>query len=445
MYILKGFASFSDLYNNVHGQTAPFGELTTQSMTFTRDLRTYGNPATYPNTELYVFRCVDDSEIRVTPTAVFINKIHALNQWVYDQYKAKLIPPQEQKATFISSLENQFPEFQGIDCGEIKNGTPAGARCPEFIQFRLLDGAHQYQLTIWYSNEAFNTQYEDYEIFVVPPLPDIANLVNNKVYVYNQLLNRDQNYIINAIQDIKGDNPETALVGLELMWHDPNDANSTLMTTWTAVIYGSAGIDNEAIKDAIRDYIDTHSNYPNWPNIYPGLYSEAEFSIIPFWANYALNDNSIEVGLYSSQVQYGQASTLVNTFLPSGYGNGPTLVDHLNENMAICQSVYRTLMFAVLGNPNNRESKFKLRDIYPDYMAIPTTDPDSLRMSVLTQEFVIKLVESLDLAYSYKPTDILPSGYTRILRRGFYYVVFEHQGYSFPILTRFSYKKLLGS
>lgn len=437
MYELKAFMSMPNLSDNKLDKTHSFGELTTQAKTYTRDMREY-SLTKYPDVQLYVFKAIDEMALRVEPSAPFMDNLLAIGQWVYTQHQSKLIPLERSRNAFINALEQQFPNISGVIVGELLKGSSPDKNMPDFIQFKLLDGTRQYQPVIWFSDKAFKEQYPEHEIFLIPPLPDIADLIDGKVAVNNKITGLPQSRLVNAIQDIRQDKPETALHSYELTWHDPSDTNAILKTTWSAVIYGN-GNDTELIKDAIRDYIDRNSDYDKWSEIYPDLYSENEFIVIPDWSNIAVPAYAMDVGLYSSIINMNDITDKLTKFLPSGYTSPKNA--HVNKNMLIGSAYYRTVMFGAIGSPNNRNKVFDLREIFPDYMAVDTQDVDYVRMSTVTQTWVKLFNECLDKAYSYKPTDILPTGFVRVIRRGNHFITFNFDGYNYVVLTKYSFDR----
>lgn len=437
MYDLKAFMSMPNLSDNKLGKTNTFGELTTQAKTYTRDMREY-SLTKYPDVQLYVFKAIDEMALRVEPTSTFMDTLLAIGQWVYTQHQSKLIPLERNRNAFIAALGQQFPSISGIVIGELLKGSSPDKNMPDFIQFKMLDGTRQYQPVIWFSDKAFKEQYPEHEIFLIPPLPDIADLIDGKVAVNNKITGLPQSRLVNAIQDIRQDKPETALHSYELTWHDPSDTNAILKTTWTAVIYGN-GNDTELVKDAIRDYIDNNSDYDKWAEIYPDLYSENEFIIIPDWSNVAVPNNAMDAGLYRSIINMNDITDKLTKFLPSGYTTPKN--KHVTSNMLIGSAYYRTVMFGAIGSPNNRNKVFDLRTIFPDYMAVDTQDVDFVRMSSITQTWVQQLNECLDKAHSYKPTDILPSGFVRVIRRGHHFITFNFDGYNYVVLTKYSFDR----
>lgn len=155
MYILKAFMSMPSLALDAKNKTAEFGEFSTYSQTFTRDIRNYAITA-QPDVELFVLKSIDEMEARVNPSASFRANLLAFGQWVYSQHITSAIPPERNKSAFINSIVSQFPFMTAVSVGEILASTAtAGRNCPDYVQFKMMDGINQYQLTIWFSDAAF--------------------------------------------------------------------------------------------------------------------------------------------------------------------------------------------------------------------------------------------------------------------------------------------------
>lgn len=446
MYNLKGFMSMPSLADDGYQKVAEFGEISTHLKTFTRDIRNYAVTA-QPDVELYVFRCVDEMENRTNPSVSFRVQLLAFGQWMFNQIMAGSVPPERNKPAFIQTIMAQFPMFSAIEIGElIESREVAGRNCPDYVKFRVLDGSYSYQVTLWFSNQAMVRQYEHYEIFVIPPVPDINQLINTKPNVWALLKSLTSDYLINKMQEIIGLNPQTVLHSYPLTWHDPEDFQATIPTEWTIVIYGAAGNDDEAIKEHIRDYIKDHSEYDKWPEIYPELYTETEFVFIPMWDKLALDTNALQIGIYSPLVSIKDLKATVKEFLPSSYQKTGQTTDQFIDNFTFAGTAnYRTISFGNLGNPNNKDGKVNLQDLYPDVnLALGTLDNDFARMSIITQEFCTKAHEAFDYAREYNPGDPLQVGYTRMTRRGHYFVAFKFNEYVYAFLTKFSFDRARG-
>lgn len=446
MYVLKGFMSMPSLALDGKNQIAEFGEFSTHAQTFTRDMRNYATSA-QPDVELFVLKCIDELESRTNPSTGFRNTLLAFGQWMFQQLMAGLIPPDRNKPAFIQSIQTQFPIMTAVSIGTIlESNTVAGRNCPDYVQFKMLDGTNQYQVTLWFSDEWFRVQYDEYEIFIIPPIPDISQLINSKVNVVPLLLQQTPDMLINRIQEITADLPHTALYSYKLTWHDPNDFNAVYSTVWTGVIYGAAGYDIEAMKAATRDYIDDHSEYEHWNQIYPDLYAETEFTFFPLWADLALQENAQQVGIYSSLVGNKKSRDITKTFLPSGYAQAGVSIDtYLDNHMFGGVAFYRTLSFVSLGNPNNKDGLMDVQQLYPDInFNLDTLSNDFGRMTLESQELSRKFNAALDVAREFKPSEVTPVGYTRLVRRGMYFISFNYLDFNYVILTKYSYYRTLG-
>lgn len=446
MYSLKGFMSMPSLALDGKNVTAEFGEFSTHSQTFTRDIRNYA-ASSQPDVELFVLKCIDELEARVNPSVSFRENILAFGQWVYQQHIAGNIPPERNKPAFVRAITDQFTFMSAVVIGEILTSSLiAGRHCPDYVQFKMLDGVNQYQLTIWFSDKAFRTQYDETEIFIIPPVEHIDQLVNSKVNVNKVIVEQTQDLLINRIQEITGTLPHTALYPYKLTWHDPDDFNAILPTVWTAVIYGAAGYDSEAVKDKIREYIAQNSEYDKWNEIYPDLYAETEFSFFPLWDKLALQENAQQVGIYSSLVLNSGVRSHVKEFLPTGYSqSGGNIDDYLDQHLFNGVAFYRSLSFGALGNPNNKDGLCDVQQLYPDInFALDTLSNDFGRMNIESQELSRLFNEALDVAREFNPNDPLETGYSRMVRRGHHFISFNYRDYNFVILTRYSFNRTRG-
>ena len=168
MYKFKGFASIPVNANNADGQVAAFGELSNYAHTFSRHKSNWANATLAPNIELVGFRTVNDSNSYMTPSNNVVNHILSVCQWVYTQYAASAIPSNANKAAFIASLTAQFPAMASVQINEILADTPSTKRMPDYIQWEFTDGdTNVTQITIWFSDNRFRTQYDEYEILLV--------------------------------------------------------------------------------------------------------------------------------------------------------------------------------------------------------------------------------------------------------------------------------------
>lgn len=441
MNTIKGFISNPTLADNTAGQVALFGELSAYANTFSRTRQQYANNTIASGLELITFTSKNDLGVTITLSVGVRNHILEVCNWVYGQYGASAIPPNSSKLAFINALTTQFPTMSAVGINEILNGSPSTKRLPDQIYWHFDDGGTDTQIRIWFADSRFRTQYDDYEILVIPPLTPIDDL-NNPLTTVNLLLNNvTTTQIINQANTLASGIPYTTLHTFDVIWNDLTVPNATLTTRWSLVIYGAAGLDNDAIKSAIREYISDNSTLTVWSSIYPSLYAENEFCIIPMWSDIASPQNGLDPTLYRSAVRAGKLITVSSSLVPNTYSQSVSIVSFMNSNLFVGTAVYRSLAFTVIGNPNNVGGQYNFGTKYPDYMAIPTTHADFARMSTITQNFVIKLNDALDKARDLTSISSVPVGYTRAIRNGKVYLSFDYLGITYLVLASASYSE----
>lgn len=429
--------SLSD--NGADGVIAQFGEMSTYVKTFTRDMKNYANPASYPGVELITTKSINDNGGSMTPPTDVQNVLLALGNWIFNQYNASAIPTNINKGLFIQSIKDEIPQLTSVSINEIILGNIAGKNMPDNISFTVTHNQIEYNCKFWFSDSRMRTQYEDYQIFVIPPIANIEELTGSVTVVENLLDNVSTGDVVRRLQDIQVKHPATSTPVLTLTWHDQNNPAVTLKTDWYAVVYGQAGLDLDALKNAIRDEINRTSANTKWNVIYPELYSENEFVVVPMWDNVAQPENAASADAYASYARFGELSDILSARLPVGYGQMTTLASYIANNGYIFAAQYRTLLALIIGNPSNAGNIFNIEQQYKDYRSLNTDSSDFIRMEVTTREWVLKINEALEYARTLLPSDAVPAGYTKLMRGSRLFLTFEMHGFYYLVLTKYSY------
>lgn len=438
-YTLKGFYSMPGLADNSsNSAVARFGELSTHSKTFTRDEKNFVNPS-YPNVELVSFKLVDEGGAPVTPSTAFVNKLLAIGNWLYTQHTTGNVPTNANKEAFINSIVAEHSGISNVEIGAIINGITTSRNLIDYISLSLSDNDKKYNVKIWCSDSKFRTQYEDFIIYTIPPIGSVDDLYTNVAALSNLLTEITPAVIVDRTNEIAGGLPYTKLVNISLTWHDPSNDKSTFKTNWYFVVYGDMGLDEDNLKNAVREYISQNSKKTDWDKVYPELYSENEFIIIPLWDNMALPDGSANVGLYSSMVNFGELATIAKARIPTGYAQITNINTFVNNYLRVLAVYYRGMQVLALGNPSNSGSYFDLRDKFHDYTCVSSTDVDFSRMEELTREFIITLNTALEYARTMSTNSVPPAGFSKITRGTRYYLTFNVQGHYFLVLLKASY------
>lgn len=436
--ILQGFYSMPELYNNTTGQTAEFGELTTETRTFTKDEKEWAL-TTFPDVVLVSFESRDEMNVSVTPGNSYINTSLALGEWLYKQYVSGNIPNANRTAEFLQAIAIEFPSLTNVKIGAILKTVSGDKNYIDWISFTLSDGSKVWNSKVWCSNKSMFQEYEGGEIIVLPPVEPIDGLQGTKASVTNLLRLVTPDTMIEKMNAVQGRYRATSTRSLQLTWHDPNDATSTLVTSWYIVVYGNAINDVDLIKNAIRDYLDSNSAHTNWRDIYPELYSSNEFVMIPLYDDIAFPGSVIDQGGYRSLTRIGDKNTIARQRIPNGYSQTANLETYMSDNLELLSHTYRTMFMLVLANPANAGGVFRLTTLYPDYRNLPSTSIDFNRMDPKTREFSIQLQYALDIAYNFRETDVAPNGYYKIKRGVRTYIGWVLHGYTYLILIRSNY------
>lgn len=442
MYTFNAFVKIPELANNNINMVAPFGELSVKAETFSKDIRHISDKTQYPGIEIVSFNLYDKTSTPMSEVPEKLaNQSLKLANFLYTQYSNNAIPLKQSKQSLTNGIIAEFPDLRHILIGDILESGSPGKRLIDYIKFNYTADDKEYKCTLWFSDKAFRNQYPLYEIHVIPPVGEIDRL--NAVPALAMEANESVTieFAINRINAVTREHPNTATQVFNLQWNDPEGSSTKFMTRWTVVIWGQAGNDRDAIKAAIRDYIASNTQFDNWPVIFPDLYSDSEFMIMPFWDKTAAPKDAYDDGLYSSVTTMYDINQQIERLIPVSYGNYQTIESHKNKNLAIAGTAYRHMNMMILGSPHNKEGKVNFRDMFHDYMAVSSDKADFARMSSKTQDWVLKLLEVMELARDWSPGTELSTDFTLATKASRDYIGFDFDGFTYFVLTRFGYLK----
>lgn len=444
MRTILGFYRIPSLANNNVGAVATFGEIDRQRMTYTTEERNFKYTDEYPNVELVTLQVADELSQPVNTGEAIMEKIVAVGEWLYGQHIEGLIPTNSSKAAFYAALEVEFADLQWLSMGDLERSAENSFYMPTHVEFTYTSGGYEYYVKVWLSAERLQEEYEPYKLYIIPPVDELSQFINNTVTLIGILAANTPDKVLSKYNALRQNNPETLFDSFNLTWHDPEDSESTLVTQWAYIAYGINGTFIDNIKTGIRDYLAGNSDYEEWDKIFPSLYEETDFTIIPLWGNIAVPETQIDLNLYSSYTAISNLAEIAEEVVPSSYGTSSVVATHIGNHMELFSTFYRGMILGVVANPNNINDTVRMSYLYPDYSSTPTTDPDFERMSPDTQEFVEKLNEGLEIARTLDESDTIGGGFYRTRRSNLVYVTFLHGDFQHMILTRESYKAKLG-
>lgn len=428
MAMLKGFINIASYVSNEPGVVAPLGEVSTWALTYSKERGEYTH-LDVPGYKLITFCHVDEDNTEVEVSQELSNHVVEFARDIV-AYATNNIRPFD-KADFVSSLLAAHHGFVSeIELGDIVENDFIGL--PEWASWYDHSTAPATYVKIWFADEAFREQYDEYSITVIPPVANIDDLFGHFGTV-GQLLDASnmQDFGV-RIQEAKDCHPETyiRIVNFDLL--NRLNPSQKLVTTWAALVYGKQGDYVDAIKDAIEDYIREHTekDINDWEVIFPDIFKRTEFIVLPRWDVKSIEDMTDTAGLYGNFIYLTETLQFAKDHI-SFYNSS-----HVEGNTSIFPFDYRTLMLTVTNGVNNIEGKQRIEELFPDYIPVPSTNPDFGRMTEYTREWVLfmdRLIQSAEVTNEYMSLGV---GIRRRERGGVLFVTAMYDEVNYMIATK---------
>lgn len=428
-YTLKGFIKIPTLAMNTVGDLSPLGELSDESYSYAREKGFY-QQADKPNVELISFTSMDvpNGEKKEVP-ATFSTHVLEVSQWIFEQAIANLTSSDSE--SFRRMLLAQFIDIEDLEVGDME--VARGSWMPTYIRWKLSGSdVEDNSIRIWFADEAFAAQYDDYEIIVIPPITpvDTFQKVRKEVEAALAKFNLPDHHL-HVLERTKND-PYTFLITKVYNWVDREEPTFMIPTNWSVAIYGIAGRNPALIKQAIGDWILANSAYtkPDWVPVFPEIFTSTEFTILPLWHQRSVVDETIRGSLYSPLVPYNGILELAKKYIDIPNAG------HIEKYLTVGGIQFKSLAMLTCGGVENRLNMFTLQDVFPDYAIIPTSSVDFNRMEKRTALFIQQLVNAVIAAEEMDEYSYIGAGLARITRNGRLYVVFEYENFLYLILSR---------
>ena len=433
MFNLKGFVTIDELANNTLNVTAPHGELSTYAETFTKDVGRY-NTAAFRDYQLISFSSKRDN-IAATVTSEITTHVLTLMNWLWTESKAGTVT-----STQADFLQAMLTQYDGV-VTNLTAGTMSQSGTywlPDWLEWTFT-GTESAQIRIWLSDAAFRSQYDEYEIIVIPPTTSVDLLIGTYVDVKARVDARTLATTMAMIREAAGSNPYTLVNTINYFWIDQAEPTNTFAVPWTLIIYGAAGNNPDVIKNAIKEYILAHSSQDTvtWTNYLPDVFKTTEFILAPLWTQYSVPNLQLETGVYSPIVSYVNA---VSVAAKAFYGYSQS---HITANLNIFSMMFNSVAVLACGSIENRDNIYTIADKFPDYMNVPSTDADFNRMSTTTQDWVLLMLQLAEIAESMTAFSDVPLNFTRIVRNGIVYACTTYRDVQYLIITKASMEALM--
>lgn len=434
MLSIKGFVTISQYVNNTPGEVAILGELSTWSMTYTKERGEYISPAV-PGYKLHAFKSINESLVpQAVPDAQATQTLQLVQAAVvYATGHIRPYDPLDFRNTLIGSF---FGRISNLTLGAfIDNGALA---LPQYIEYvsTEFDGN---LIKIWLADQSFQDQYDEYEIEVIPPLTPLDDFFGFYAAAATRLQERTMTDLTLDIQAIKDVHPETYLKIVEFNYYNRLNLAQSTKTNWALLIYGKAGDQIDKIKDALVEYILNNSTYArqDWAVIFPDIFKRTEFTFLPRWDLLSIPNLSLQSGLYRSMVDPVECVNFAVDaidFYPNAW---------IQDNLTALPVDYKAIMLIAINGNDNVAENAELKDIFPDYIPVSSLHLDFDRMTVKTREWVLLLNELLITAETATLYSTIPGHLRRVIRSGSLYisVLYENVNYLVAAKSNFFYQE----
>lgn len=388
--LVKGFVIVNSFVSNTPGQTSALGELSTWSRTYSKEKGEY-QLADTPGFKLVTFKVIDDvtGVEQILSTNVARQAMQLVDSAI--SYAISHIRPYDSIDFKNTILTTFFQRVANLQIGNfIDNGTLA---LPEWISWVSIDNSDTI-VKIWLADLAFQDQYDEFEIMVVPPIEPLNDFFNNYNAVVTEINARSSQQFSDQIQAIKGENPETYIRLLDFDFYNPLNLAQKTKCVWAVVVYSKVGDNIDSIKDAIVTYVLANSTHTRaeWEVILPDIFKRTEFTLLPRWDKISIPNLGNLSSLYSSVTDPKEVIAFAKNAIEF-YDDA-----FIEDNVTVFPYDYKALTIVAVNGDTNTVDSQKLFDLYPDYIPEPSTSPDFNRMQLKTRDWMIFLQRLLIVA-----------------------------------------------
>lgn len=429
---ILGFCVYPSLSNNIPNAVNPIGELDQLGATQSKDIGVYTDKNS-PGTSFLAFYSKDENEVHFQLSdadAKYKQAILKLQAWMLARTtdgrftNDKAVANQQIKADFGGAWDN-------IVIGNMI--TDGKNWSPEWFQGKLKGDEDNY-VKIWFGEESFRLSYPKFELAVVHPLllkdMDILHEDHGtQVAAVNAVT---KGMVTTWINDAIGGKPQTFIRELEFKVYDKFNPKKWFVAYWQIIGWGFNGNNDDAIYDLVKEEILANSEFDEdeWAKVIPDLFNPREFTIMPDWLSYSIPEKDTRESLNSPIVDFETMLTRplkVFKWWPEA---------HIRKSLQIIPTLTKSLACYVVGKPNNLDGQIKIKELYPDYVLIPSTSQEVARMSEKTTDFVFALQEMILAAENMTEFSPIPAGISRVNRGGVICATKVVDGVKYAVVTK---------
>jgi len=310
--------------------------------------------------------------------------------------------------------------------------TTADTTLPSWISWTMESEGISVDIRVWLSDQALQTEYDEHELRVIPPVPNVMDLAQGATYLKTALAKQDITTMLESISVAKGSSPPTAQSTIKLNWYDTVTGES-LVLTWVLLEYGRQAAVRENQMVAIRDFLlSTTGRSPEyWQERVPDIIVNATLTLVPVWDAIAIASSVATHYAYSSVMSPSSMASALAKRFPSG-------VDaNLLDNARWATTHFKALGFVAF--PDGPGSSKSFSDLYPDYAIIPLNESNNGLLTSKTRNAIASIEQAIRIAEKDNGGGELPTGFQRLEEFGLVYITYIVDGVNHRVMTLQSY------
>lgn len=430
---IKGFVTCDSFVDNAQGAVAPIYEISAQGLTYARDRQHYysTDDSLY---SLVVFYQQTPGLLSQEETNSIIDVI---KQFVRHCTLNRLQPKQAAIASFIYNYNIGHASTPVSDMTVSALLDTGATVAPDYISFTI----RGVTAGLWLSDSAFRGFYPHYDIDIVLPFENFAQVVASGAGMMEAITGFSLVEFNKRIEDAKNNQPTTYTAILNIPYKLPN--STVVRDVYFAFNqYGSQGNYDYVLKLKLYEYLlslGLSSEYIE--SIFPTILKVNEFFITPRWDSMAVPSQVGQSGIMS------QISLAYDTrFDLDKFVKVYTDLEYLRTNSYNVPYDYNNILLTVTNGFYSEEAVKDFRTVYKDLISVTSTHPDFGRMARKTQRLVSLLENMLVISDTSTSTQMFTKmmdnenyDFAILTRQGVNYLSVHYEGHQFYMVPKFEY------
>lgn len=300
----------------------------------------------------------------------------------------------------------------------------------DYVSFSIKIGEVTTDFKLWLNRDAFFTDYPLSTIVsVILPCDPKYLLDPAQLNTPLDTLSKTSQYVVPLIdRDIK--NYETSgLAGFTVRY---NYTATNIVNVTFSVSYQGTPPSTLQMRQAIRAALES-SNLADasiWESLFPDLYVEGQFFIIPLYHNeYLLPDRIV----FPSVIKANKLKDIACEVFPNYDGT------FVNDHLEMIVNGYNTLFALVVPDPNNSADRLDFVLVHPTYQYFQPQNPAHAYMDLPTREFNVKFNRCMAALAG----ELVSGEFSTNRINDAVFLAFTANRIEYNVLTKDSYKELV--